>query len=145
MKRFAIAAALTYPPPLTGLRLLRGQGRRQAFQRSLPGHRRTRRRETVVSMLNDYQGDLKEFAVVVLVPTVLQKARSCRGKRIFDRLDAYSAPAWPNTTIPTLRPAALRNAQRDLVASRPRRRGRPLQALAGVTVEASFSVANTTS
>ena len=49
--------------------------------------------KTVVSMLNDYKGDLKEFAVVVPVPQVLQKGQVNVGeKRIFDRLDAYSAP-----------------------------------------------------
>ena len=49
--------------------------------------------KTVVSMLNDFKGDLKEFAVVVPVPTVLQKGQVHVGeKKLFDRLDAYSAP-----------------------------------------------------
>ena len=49
--------------------------------------------KTVVSMLNDYKGELKEFAVVVPVPSVLQKGQINVGdKKIFDRLDAYSAP-----------------------------------------------------
>ena len=49
--------------------------------------------KTVVSMLNDYQGELKEFAVVVPVPSVLQKGQINVGdKKIFDRLDAFSAP-----------------------------------------------------
>ena len=45
--------------------------------------------KTVVSMLNDYKGELKEFAVVVPVPSVLQKGQINVGdKKIFDRLDA---------------------------------------------------------
>ena len=48
---------------------------------------------TVVSMLNDYQGPLKEFAVVVPVPSVLQKGQINVGdKATFERIDAYSAP-----------------------------------------------------
>ena len=49
--------------------------------------------KTVVSMLNDYKGELKEFALVVPVPSVLQRGQIHVGdKKIFDRLDAYSAP-----------------------------------------------------
>jgi len=48
---------------------------------------------TVLSMLNDYKGDPKEFALVVPVPTVLKRGQINVGdKKIFDRLDAYSAP-----------------------------------------------------
>jgi hypothetical protein len=48
---------------------------------------------TVISMLNDYKGSLKEFALVVPVPTILQREQINVGDRkIFDRLDAYSAP-----------------------------------------------------
>src|SRR5436190_24299005 len=48
---------------------------------------------TVISMQNDYKGDLKEFALVVPVPQVLQRGQINVGERkIFDRIDAYSAP-----------------------------------------------------
>jgi hypothetical protein len=48
---------------------------------------------TVISMRNDFQGDLSEFALVVPVPVVLQKNQIHVGDpKIFDRLDAYSAP-----------------------------------------------------
>jgi hypothetical protein len=44
-------------------------------------------------MLNDYQGPLEEFALVVPVPQVLQREQIHVGdKQIFERLDAYSAP-----------------------------------------------------
>jgi hypothetical protein len=48
---------------------------------------------TVISMLNDYKGSLTEFALVVPVPSVLQREQVNVGERaMFDRLDAYSAP-----------------------------------------------------
>ena len=48
---------------------------------------------TVLTMANDFKGDLKEFAVVVPVPTVLQRGQIHVGnKDLIDHLDAYSAP-----------------------------------------------------
>src|SRR5262245_26495604 len=48
---------------------------------------------TVLTMANDFKGDLKEFAVVIPVPTLLQKGQIHIGdKAILDHLDAYSAP-----------------------------------------------------
>jgi len=48
---------------------------------------------TVISMRNDFQGDLAEFALVVPVPVVLQKRQIHIGDpKIFERIDAYSAP-----------------------------------------------------
>lgn len=49
--------------------------------------------KTVISMMNDYQGELKDFALVVPVPTILQKEQIHVGdSKIIDHLDAYSAP-----------------------------------------------------
>ncbi|MDD2884747.1 MAG: DUF2330 domain-containing protein, partial [Dechloromonas sp.] len=98
---------------------------------------------TVVSMLNDYKGELTEFALVVPVPSVLQQGQIHVGdKAIFDRLDAYSAPRLaeyydPNPcekpkfeammrTAPAAMPMAVADAERA-------------KAL-GVTVEASYTV-----
>src|SRR4051794_930191 len=48
---------------------------------------------TVISMLNDYQGALDEFALVVPVPQVLQREQIHVGdKKLFERIDGYSAP-----------------------------------------------------
>ncbi|HLO85939.1 MAG TPA: DUF2330 domain-containing protein [Nostocaceae cyanobacterium] len=48
---------------------------------------------TVLTMANDYQGDVKDFAVVVPVPTVI-KAQQVRvaEPKVIERLDAFSAP-----------------------------------------------------
>lgn len=48
---------------------------------------------TVVTMANDFQGDMKDFAIVVPVPTVLQEDQVNVGDpKILNRLDAFSAP-----------------------------------------------------
>src|SRR5713226_5931225 len=48
---------------------------------------------TVMTMANDFKGDLKEFAVVIPVPTFLQREQIHVGdKALIDHLDAYSAP-----------------------------------------------------
>jgi hypothetical protein len=48
---------------------------------------------TVMTMANDFRGDLKEFAVVIPVPTVIRKEQVNVGnKALLDHLDAYSAP-----------------------------------------------------
>jgi len=49
--------------------------------------------KTVLTMANDFKGDPKEFAIVVPVPSVLEKGQIHVGdKALVDHLDAYSAP-----------------------------------------------------
>src|SRR5262249_48518723 len=48
---------------------------------------------TVLTMSNDYRGPLTEFALVVPVPTVLERDQIHVGdRRLLEHLDAYSAP-----------------------------------------------------
>jgi hypothetical protein len=48
---------------------------------------------TILTMANDYQGDVKDFAIVVPVPVVLQQDQVNVGDpKIIERLDAFSAP-----------------------------------------------------
>ncbi|MEH2299454.1 MAG: DUF2330 domain-containing protein [Nostoc sp.] len=48
---------------------------------------------TVLTMANDFQGEVKDFAIVVPVPTVLQKEQvHVTEPKIIERLDAFSAP-----------------------------------------------------
>ena len=48
---------------------------------------------TVMTMANDFRGNPKEFAMVIPVPTVLQREQIHVGdKQLIDHLDAYSAP-----------------------------------------------------
>jgi hypothetical protein len=49
--------------------------------------------KTVMTMANDFRGDPKEFAIVIPVPTVLERGQVQVGdKAVLDHLDAYSAP-----------------------------------------------------
>ncbi len=49
--------------------------------------------KTVMTMANDFKGDPKEFAVVIPVPTFIEKGQiHIADKKIIDHLNAYSAP-----------------------------------------------------
>src|SRR5882724_10537815 len=48
---------------------------------------------TVLTMANDYEGEPKDFAIVIPVPTVIKKeAVQVVDKAAMDHIDAYSAP-----------------------------------------------------
>ncbi len=48
---------------------------------------------TVLTMANDFKGDPKEFAIVIPVPTLIEKGQIHVAERgLIDHLDAYSAP-----------------------------------------------------
>ncbi len=99
---------------------------------------------TVLTMANDFQGDVKDFAIVVPVPVVLQQDQVNVGDpNIIERLDAFSAPRLveyfdPDPCAPAVMyvrvPAPARMGGGGL-------RGPNLEESAlGVTVEARFSV-----
>src|SRR5215212_10620604 len=49
--------------------------------------------KTVITMYNDFKGDVKDFAMVVPVPVVLQKSDiKVTDNSVFQRLNDYSAP-----------------------------------------------------
>ena len=49
--------------------------------------------KTVLTMSNDFRGEMKEFAVVIPVPTVIKKNQIHIGNKAYiDHLDAYTAP-----------------------------------------------------
>jgi len=49
--------------------------------------------KTVITMVNDFKGDPQEFAVVIPVPTLIEKGQIHIGdKQIIDHLDAYTSP-----------------------------------------------------
>lgn len=49
--------------------------------------------QTVITMSNDFKGDVRDFAMVVPVPVVLkEKDIKVVERQVFDKLDAYSAP-----------------------------------------------------
>ena len=99
---------------------------------------------TVISMANDYRGELTEFALVVPVPQVLEKGQIHIGERkLFERIDAFSAPrlAEYHDGDPCIQNIARESRAMDaaLPASTPAAKSRNERAL-GVTVEASYTV-----
>lgn len=99
---------------------------------------------TVISMANDYRGELTDFALVVPVPTVLERSQIRIGdRRIFERIDAYSAPRLAEYFDPdpcvAFKKDAL-NLQGALSAPASVARDKRREQALGVTVEASYTV-----
>ncbi|HEY6393790.1 MAG TPA: DUF2330 domain-containing protein [Candidatus Binataceae bacterium] len=99
--------------------------------------------KTVISLMNDYQGELNEFALVVPVPVVLRKEQVHIGDReIFTKLQAYSAPRLVEYFDPN--PCAVMQGWRAMnapaagAASMAKERDEAKSL--GVTVEAQYSV-----
>jgi len=98
---------------------------------------------TVITMGNDFKGEMDEFALVVPVPSVLTREQIHVGeRRLLERLDAYSAPrlveytdgdpcmiarrsVWPMAAAPATK-------MRDVAAGTAN--------VLGVTVEAAYTV-----
>lgn len=98
---------------------------------------------TTITMLNDYKGTLTEFAMVVPVPEVLKKdAIRVVDKKIFDRIDAYTAPRLAEYFDPDPCRARLEmRMQRAPAAAEMDARGRVGAAKAlGVKIEAQYTV-----
>jgi hypothetical protein len=101
--------------------------------------------KTVMSMLNDFEGPLTDFALVVPVPAVLRKEQiHVADKALFEHLDAFSAPrlveyfdADPCAVVTLEEARSLKSmaAPATLGAARADR-DRAL----GVTVEAAYTV-----
>lgn len=96
---------------------------------------------TVITMANDYQGELEEFALVIPSPVVLEREQiHVTDNAILDHLDAYTAPRLVEyfDEDPCLR------YELEMVAAAPAARSSPAarrraDAL-GVTVEAEYTV-----
>jgi hypothetical protein len=100
---------------------------------------------TVLTMANDFKGDVKDFAIVVPVPVVLKKEQvRVAPPKIMERLDAFSAPRLVEYFDPNpcgvpydalesrqMVPAAPTASRAEAGASRQN---------LGVTIEAKFSV-----
>jgi hypothetical protein len=106
-------------------------------------------KRSVISMLNDFKGPLTDFALVVPVPQVLEKGQVRIGdKRLFDRLDAYSAPRLAEYYDPDPCPVGqrydrLQEKDELMKNSAPASVGmvkRKSDKALGVTVEASYTV-----
>ncbi len=100
---------------------------------------------TTITMVSDYQGALKDFALVVPVPKVLKRAEiGINDSTIIDKLDAYSAPrlveyfdADPCNPPP---PMVAEDAAKPMTAAAPTMKSESRANALGVTVEARYSV-----
>lgn len=97
---------------------------------------------TVLTMVNDYQGDPTEFATVVPVPTKIERGQINVGDRaVVEHLDAYTAPRLVEYHDPDpcavrrLEELAMADAQAPAAAG-ARARAKSL----GVTIEAQYTV-----
>ena len=100
---------------------------------------------TVISMLNDYKGALKEFALVVPVPQVLQREQIHVGDReLFAHVDAYSAPRlaeYHDDNPCGRRDMGAKAGVLELeLSAAPRQRMARRERALGVTVEATYQV-----
>ena len=99
---------------------------------------------TVLTMSNDYRGPLTEFALVVPVPTVLQKEQIHVGERkLLDHLDAYSAPRLVEyfDRNPCDRVMyASKDVRAQSAPTAPGAMGAARDKVLGVTVEARYTV-----
>ena len=99
---------------------------------------------TVITMANDFEGDVKDFAVVIPVPTMIERGQINVGDRaVIQHLDAYTAPRLVEYHDPdpcqsywrleemASNDAAMPMAQRELRKSARSR---------GVTIEAQYTV-----
>ena len=99
---------------------------------------------TVLSMSNDYQGEVKDFAMVVPVPVILKEEQVHVGdSKILARLDGFSAPRLVEYFDPN--PCQKPERDRRLFKSAPilesqNTLGVEREAKLGVTVEEQFSV-----
>ncbi|HVA84231.1 MAG TPA: DUF2330 domain-containing protein [Candidatus Binataceae bacterium] len=101
---------------------------------------------TVLSLMNDYQGEPEEFALVIPVPVVLQRGQIHIGNReLFQRIDSYSAPRLVEYYDPSPCPLPMPEMQMGMRAEAPASAfsstaaRKDAQAL-GVTVEAQYTV-----
>jgi hypothetical protein len=101
--------------------------------------------KTVISLMNDYQGEPSDFALVVPVPVVLQKGQVHIGDReLFRKIDAYSSPRLveyfdPDPCAMMMRSMAGMALEMPSSAPPPAPNADEAKAL-GVTVEAEYTV-----
>lgn len=99
--------------------------------------------KTVLTMANDYQGDPEEFAIVIPVPTFIEKEQiHVASAALIDHIDAYSAPRLveyhdEDPCNPQI--MMLKGAMEDKMGGAPRSAEARANSL-GVKIEAQYTV-----
>src|SRR5262245_50323221 len=99
--------------------------------------------KTVITMVNDFKGDPKEFAVVIPVPTLIEKDQIHIGdKKIIDHLDGYTSPRLVeyHDRSPCQLHALRERANRAFPAARSSFDALRATASLGVTIQAQYTV-----
>jgi hypothetical protein len=99
---------------------------------------------TVITMANDFQGDVKDFAVVIPVPTFIERGQiNVAEQGLIDHLDAYTSPRLveyhdpdPCMRISRMYDMAVSNSAPIGIMGRVREEAE----LLGVTIEAKYTV-----
>ncbi len=99
---------------------------------------------TVITMANDFKGDVQDFAVVIPVPTFIEREQINVGDHaVVEHLDAYTAPRLveyhdpdPCVRYEALKSMSMNDASMPRSIAESNKRGRAL----GVTIEASYTV-----
>ena len=98
---------------------------------------------TAVTMASDYEGDLKEFALVIPVPTVVAKEQiRIVESALVDHLDAYSAPRLVEyfDPDPCHLPPPVAVASAPMAAAQGGNGRRKSAAAHGVRIEAEYTI-----
>jgi hypothetical protein len=98
--------------------------------------------QTAITMASDYEGDPDEFAVVIPVPTFIERRQiGVVDTKTIDHLDAYTAPRLVEYSDPDPCRPILEHVASDRRIAAPARAGGLAVSYKGVTVEASYDVA----
>ena len=102
---------------------------------------------TVITMSNDYQGDAKDFAMVVPVPEVLKETDiRVVQQYIFDKFDAYTAPRlveyWDPNPCVQIRPTstAVFSSGKSAMRNKDVESSAELDAFSSVVIEATYTI-----
>jgi len=100
-------------------------------------------KRTVITMANDFEGDVEDFAVVVPVPTFIERGQINVGdKAVIDHLDAYTSPRLVEYFDPDPCMVYRRlEMSQDMAAMPSSKAAMEREARSqGVTIEASYTV-----
>lgn len=100
---------------------------------------------TVMTMANDFQGDPREFAVVIPVPTPIERGQiHVADKALIDHLDAYSSPRlveyFDEDPCMMVDYERMRPAPTAFSAAAPKEAAEKRALSLGVTIEARYTV-----
>ncbi len=96
---------------------------------------------TVLTMANDFQGDVKDFAIVIPVPTFIEREQiHVASTAVLDHLDAYTAPRLVEYFDPNPCRRLYRMEMKAMSAAAPGEGAAARAKALGVTVEARYTV-----